>query len=351
MQRFLFSFFLILNTSLNALSQLGGNHTYAFLNLTNSARVASLGGKSAALWEDDLNLPYHNPALLTSGMSHQLVLNYVGYFADVNYGYASYARTMENIGNFAAGIHYIHYGTFTAANEYGEKNGTFHASEYAFNLMYSRTIDSVFHVGINIKPVYSIFERYNSFGIASDLGFAYHNPEWLFTAAFVLKNMGIQIVPYYDGNREPLPFEIQAGVSQRLRHAPFRFSLLLQHLQKFDLTYESPLEEKNEFDPFTGQPLKLNKFEVLGDKLMRHIIMGFEFMPGENFYVNLGYNYKRRQELKIPSRTAMTGFSWGFGFKVSKFHFSYGRASYHITGGSNHFSLSTNLSEFYRKMN
>ena len=45
----------------------------------------------------------------------------------------------------------------------------------------------------------------------------------------------------------------------------------------------------------------------------------------------------------------MVGFSWGFGIKISKFHFSYGRATYHLAGGSNHFSLSTNLSDFYHK--
>lgn len=335
----------------SSFGQIGGNYTYAFLNLTHSARVASLGGKTVALWEDDLNLPFHNPSLLNSEMDQHFVMNYVGYFAGIKYGYASYARTYEDIGNFAVGMHYINYGTFTAADMYGTKTGTFNASEYALNLMYSKTFDSVFHVGVNLKPIYSIFESYNSFGVAADIGFTYHKPEQLFTAGLALKNIGTQIVSYYDGNREPLPFEIQAGMSQRLRYAPFRFSLVLQHLQKFDLSYDSPLEQPDEFDPFTGQSVKSNKYEALGDKLMRHVILGVEFLPGENFYINLGYNYMRRQELKIPSRVAMTGFSWGFGFKLSKFHFSYGRASYHLAGGSNHFSLSTNLSEFHRRNN
>jgi hypothetical protein len=74
-----------------------------------------------------------------------------------------------------------------------------------------------------------------------------------------------------------------------------------------------------------------------------------EFLPGENFYVNLGYNYQRRQELKVPVRTGMVGFSWGFGMKINKYRFSYGRASYHLAGASNHFSLVVNLSEFYTK--
>jgi len=111
------------------------------------------------------------------------------------------------------------------------------------------------------------------------------------------------------------------------------------------------LDKNAEFDPFTGEPVRKNKIEKFGDNLMRHAIFGVEILPTENFYINLGYNYLRRQEMKIPLRVAMVGFSWGFGFKVSKFHFSYGRASYHIAGGSNHFSLSTNFSEFYKRIN
>jgi len=55
--------------------------------------------------------------------------------------------------------------------------------------------------------------------------------------------------------------------------------------------------------------------------------------------------------MKVNAHPGMVGFSMGFGFRVSKFHFSYGRASYHLAGGTNHFSLTVNLSEFYRNSN
>ena len=332
-------------------AQVGGNYTYAFLNLTNSARVASLGGKTVGLRTDDLNLPFHNPSLLNSEMDNHFIMNYVSYFADINYGYVSYAKTYNDIGNFAAGIHYINYGNFQGTDISGNNTGTFTASEYALNLIYSRNIDSLFSAGINIKPVYSVFENYYSLGIASDIAVTYYNPENFLCAALVFKNIGFQIKPYYEGNREPLPFEIQAGVSQRLQHAPFRFSILLQHLQKFDLTYESEINANSEINFFSEKSVPQNKLEIFGDKIMSHAIFGIEILPGENFYINIGYNYLRRQELRMQIKTGMVGFSWGFGFKISKFHFSYGRASYHIAGASNHFSLSTNFNEFYKKTN
>jgi len=337
---FLFIFFFAV-IALAATAQIGGHYTYAFLNLTNSARVASLGGKSVSITGDDLNMPFHNPSLLNPGMDRHMVLNYVGYFAGIKYGYASFARDFGNKGTFAAGMHYSNYGTFTAANETGIVTGEFQAAEYALNLIYSRKIDSLLTVGINVKPVYSSLESYNSLGLAADLGITYFNPDRLFSAALVLKNLGTQIIKYYPGaERENLPFEIQAGFSQKLMHAPFRFSLTLQHLQKFDLSYESSVNSNSTYDPLNGEEINKNKYEVFGDKLMRHAIIGMEFLPGENFYVNLGYNYQRRQELKVPVRVGMVGFSWGFGMKINKYRFSYGRSTYHLAGASNHFSLS-----------
>jgi len=350
MRRLILPILLSLSFFTEAFPQTGGTYTYAFLNQTNSARVAALGGKMVSLPGNDLNFPFHNPSVLSKGMDNNLVMNYVGYFADIKYGYAAYAKSFDSIGNFAVGIHYINYGDFTYADLRGIRGGNFYASEYALNLMYSRKIDSFIRVGVNIKPIYSSLERYISLGLAADLGIHYYNPEKLFSAGLVLKNIGVQLSKYYkDGEREPLPFEIQAGVSQKLRYAPFRFSVVLQHLQRWDLSYESTIDNNNLFDPVSGESDEKSKLDQFGDKLMRHVILGMEFLPTKNFYVSFGYNYLRRQEMKISTRPGPVGFSWGFGLKLSRFHLSYGRASYSLAGGSNHFSISTNLSDFYQK--
>jgi hypothetical protein len=328
------------------LAQKGGESTYSFLGLTNSARVAALGGEVVSLLDDDINLVYHNPALLTPAMHNHLALNYVNYFAGVNFGYASYGYHREGIGSFDAGIHYVNYGTFEQTDELGQVLGTFRASEYAINLVYARSIiDSVLTAGINLKPIYSVFERYTSFGLAADVGLTYHNSGTLTTVGLVAKNMGVQLSTY-TGTRERLPFEIQAGITQGLEHAPFRFNMTYQNLERWDLSYELP-EDKGYISP--GEEVEPSGFDVFGDKLMRHLVFGVEFLVGKNFHAELGYNYKRRKEMKLAARPGMVGFSWGFGFRISKFHLAYGRSSYHLAGGTNHFSLTTNLSDFYRK--
>jgi hypothetical protein len=331
---------------LAATAQKGGEYTYSFLGLTNSARVAALGGETVSLMNDDINLVYHNPALLTPGMHNHLTLNYVNYFAGVNFGYAAYSRHLQGIGSFAAGIHYVNYGTFDQTDELGQVLGTFRASEYALNLVYSRSIiDSLITAGINLKPVYSSFEQYSSLGIALDAGITYINPGTLTSIGLVARNLGVQITSYA-GTRERLPFELLAGVTQGLEHAPFRFNVTYQHLERWDLTYKEP--EGDNFNA-VGDEVRKSNFDVFGDKLMRHLIFGVEFLVGDYFHLDLGYNYKRRKEMKVTARPGMVGFSFGFGLRISKFHIAYGRSSYHLAGGTNHFSLTTSLSDFYRK--
>lgn len=334
--------------SIQSNAQVGGTHTYDFLNLINSARVASLGGDVIAINDNDLNLTYHNPALLNSEMSHDLVLNYVNYFTDINYGYAAYATNIKNYGIFSGGIEYINYGKFIAADEKGIVSGEFKAAEYAIHLIYSRDIDSSFRVGVNVKPIISTLEKYTSLGLAADFGIVYNKPRSLFTAALVVKNLGTQLKGYTD-EKESLPFNIQLGISQKLRHAPLLFSVTFDHLEKWDLTYDKP-EEESSLDPLSSQESSESNIDKIADQLMRHIILGIEFNPVNNFYVRAGYNYRRRQEMLIESKTSTIGFSWGFGVKISKFYLSYGRATYHLAGASDHFSISTNLDSFRKKL-
>ena len=346
MRRVIFIFIVALHAPFYVLqAQTGGSATYSFLNLTPSAQVAALGGKVNAVPGSDPSLAFYNPGLLDSTANQYLSLNFVSLFAGINYGYAAYART-RGAGNFAAGIHYINYGTFIGADESGFLTGNFSAAEYAFNLTYSRVLpwlDSALIAGFNLKPILSTFERYTSFGLVADFGVTYRHPNQRFTAAFVLRNMGGQLTPYADGGREPVPFEIQLGLSQRLQHAPFRFSLLMQHLERPKMGFN-----KINPNPAPGQKTVkeedlLKGFDWLLDETMRHIIVGVECFPFKMFTLRASYNYNRRQEMMVATRPGTVGISWGIGVHLSGFQIDYARASWHLAGASNHFSMRIGL--------
>jgi len=322
-------------------SQTGGDNIYEFLNLTHSGLVSSLGGSNVSLSGNNLNLAYHNPALLNSRMNNTLVLNYVNYFAGINYGLAMYSKSFDKTGNVAAGLTYLNYGSFVETNTSGIITGSFSAAEYAFPILYSFEIDSLFTAGVNFKPVLSHLESYTSFGFAFDFGAAWHNRSNLFSTGIVIKNLGYQVTTYAGEPRQPLPFEIQAGLSQRLAHAPLRFSLTMRHLEKFDLThlYTEPVST-GDVDPLTSD---------FFENLMRHIILGVELIPHKNFYFSGGYNYQRRSELKVDTKVSAVGLSWGFGINTSWMDIEFGRATYHLAGSTTSLSLILRADNMYKK--
>jgi len=344
---FLASIFLICSRPV-VFSQTGGDNTYEFLNLTSSARIAAMGGNTLAIKDNDINLALSNPSLITKPMHNNLSLSFVDYYTDVNYGYATYSRSFKEIGNFLASMQYINYGKFIYADETGQQQGNFNVSEYAMNIGWGRPLDSLFSIGANFKMIYSALESYNSFGLGVDVAGTYHNSKNNLTVSLIFRNIGTQLTAYRDGNTEPLPFEMLLAMSKRLAHLPFRYSIIYTHIEKWDLTYNDPNDLSN-IDPITQEPIPENKFEDFADKLMRHFVIGGELMPFKNFSFRFGYNYHRRQEMKVSTKKGTVGFSWGIGFRIKQFQFNYSRAAYHLAGSPNFITISTNLSGFSRK--
>lgn len=319
-------------------SQIGGDGTYRFLDLTNSAKVAALGGTQIAFTSNDLDLTFYNPSLLSDSMRNQLSINYVSYIAGIGVGYAAYAPNLRGPNAFAVGIHYVNYGNFDGASENGQLTGSFGAAEYALNLFYSRTITPQLKTGINLKPIFSSFESYNSFGIAADLGITYFSKDGLSATSLVIKNIGSQITTFYEnGDREKLPLDIQLGFSKKLAHAPLRFFATANHLNKWNLFYLNRTSDASQV---------IEPSEGFASLLMRHFIFGAEILPEQHVTLRFGYNYQRQKELSVTDRPGLVGFSAGIGVKIAKFNINYGIASYHLAATVHYFSLSANLSQF-----
>lgn len=326
----------------NVRAQSGGNNTFEFLNLVAPARIAALGGNAIATRSDDITLITQNPALLSAQMDQQVSLSYVGYIAGIRYGNVMMAKNFNQTGNFAFNFHYVSYGTFDETSATSEKMGTFNSGEYAFNLCWSKALDSSFYIGTNLKYILSSLGDNSSDGIAADVGMNWYSEKKFLSASVVVKNFGRQLKTYAGSEREDLPFEIQAGISKQLPKAPFRFSLIAQQLQKFDLTYSDPTQSG--IDPLTGES-RAEKI-TFRDKLVRHLILNAEILFSKNFNARIGYNFLRRNELGFPEKKGLSGISLGLGFRVNRFQFSYAYSVFNTAAGSNHFTITTNIKSF-----
>mgnify|MGYP001148204249 CR=1 FL=1 len=323
---------------------------FEFLNLPASARITALGGYGFPDLENDLGMALMYPSLLQPEFSNHLSLNVVDYFDDISYGTVAFSRSFERIGSFSGSVQYINYGRFTESDDVGETHGTFTAGEYAFMVGWGRRIGENLYIGSNLKSIHSFYYDTNAWGFGVDVSMAYLRPDIGLATGLVARNIGYQIIPFRKGNQEPMPFDLVLGGSLKLANAPFRFSLVAHNLHRFDLTYISP--ESQPTGPFSPQPQTDgfgDKVSDLADKTMRHVVVGLEFLPSQNFSFRVGYNYRRRQEMKVDTRLSTVGLSWGFGFRISRFHLSYGRSNHHLAGAPNHLSLSTSLGDLFHR--
>ncbi len=332
------------------LGQIGGRTTYNFLNLTPSARITALGGSLITVSDDDIANAILNPALLNDSMGGSMTFQNNFHFDGIYNGYVAYGHHIDKWDITAhGGIQFMQYGQFTRADEFGNQLGDFKASEMAITLGASKWFAENFSAGLNLRFINSNLESFNSFGISADIGALYDNREARFSAALSIRNVGVQITPYQD-TREDVPLDIQIGISKRLQHLPFRFTVIAHTLNRWNLRYDSPLDddqtiligEEDDGPSAFGQGV---------DNFFRHFIFSGEFLIGKTEVLKLrfAYNHQRRKELSVSSLRSLAGFSAGVGIRIKMFSIDYGFGSYHIAGSTQHVGISTNIARFKKQ--
>jgi hypothetical protein len=320
-----------------------GNSIYAFLNLPVSARAAALGDSNVSLSDGDANFVFRNPATLNAETDKMLGLNMTNYVADITFGTGVYSFRYHNL-MFATGMQFVNYGKFDGRDPIDAETGFFGAQDMALYLSCAYPLNRYFTVGATTKPIVSVYEAYTSWGLAWDAGVHFDDTAHLFSAGLVFRNAGFQFKGYYKDEQgqhyEKLPFEIELGISKKLTHAPFRFSLTLHDLQIWNLNYATTIN-KPSVDKNTAK-----KQPNFIDMAFRHAIIAVEFVPSKNFYLAASYNHRRFQELSMDGFKSVTGFSFGGGIKIYKFQAGFGLTQFQLGNYSYQFSLSTSLSEF-----
>ncbi|MDA8592278.1 type IX secretion system protein PorQ [Flavobacteriaceae bacterium] len=337
--RILAMLFLMMSATVSVFAQLGGNATYQFLNLMSSPRQAALGGKVITNVDYDVTQALYNPATINIEMDNQLALNYANHLGDIRYGTAAYAYTVDRrTQTFHAGVTYINYGNFEGYDENGNSTGDFTGNEAALSIGYALQIGfSDFYAGANIKLISSKLEQYSSFGAALDFGVIYINEYLDFNAALVVRNIGTQLTTYA-GLNEPLPFEIDFGISQTLENVPIRWHLTFENLQQWPIATANPARATTDLNGNQTQ-------EEVGflSQLIRHTLLGVELFPKKGFNLRLGYSFRRAEELRIIEQRNFSGLSFGIGLKFNKLRFSYTHARYSLASNTSFLGMQIDL--------
>ena len=161
--------------------------------------------------------------------------------------------------------------------------------------------------------IYSHYDSYSSVAIGIDLGLNYYREESDFSASIVGKNLGGQLKSFEE-RHEKLPAELQMGFSKGLSHAPFRLSLTLHDLTRW-----------------SDADTSANNF---GRKLLNHMAVGVDFLPTDNIYLAVGYNFRRGDEMEVAGSSHWAGFTAGAGVHIKRLKIDAAYLKQHISASS-----------------
>jgi len=326
-------------TGLSASAQIGGKRTFSFLEMPVGAKMAAIGGVNVTSPGADMTMTFANPALLNEEMVGRAAFNHAWFLADVRQNVLGYTFDTEKLGPFAVGLHHINYGKMTETDATGAELGEFSASDYAFQVSHAQTT-GVFTLGATAKfAVSSIAGQTSTAGLV-DIGGIFKHPENDLQIGLVLKNIGYNLKHFNGGERQPMPFDAQLGVSYKLEHMPLRFSLTAHRLYEFDIVYLDPNKKSNQL---SADNTEVQEEKTLGDKVLRHFVVGGEFLLSKNLNFRVGYNHLRRRELRMEDRAGGAGLSFGGVIRIKSFEFAFTKAYYHVAGSTTFLAVSANV--------
>ena len=319
--------------ALSAFAQ-NGDEAFTFLRFPFSARVGALGGSNVALVERDPSLLFQNPALLGAEMDGMINLNYMNYISDVNVGNALFTKAAGERAAWGVGASFISYGNIKEVLPENVVLGDLAAKDIGVQGFYARDLNERWRAGLSMKFLYSAFADFTSIGLCFDAGLSYYHSDKGFSAAITLKNIGAQLKAYND-DRQKMPWDIQLGVTQKMKHAPIRLSVTAMYLKRWKFDVVDDTDGGHKEDNFAKT-------------LFKHLVFGIDFVPNDNFWVGIGFNPKVNSDMKLQGANGFAGLSGGAGIKIKMFDVGVSVAKYHPSALSMMVSISTTLADFKR---
>ena len=289
---------------------------YNFLRLPVSAHAAAVGGDNLTIIENDASLIFSNPALLCNVADKTVGFNYMNYMQGVNTMSASYNMDVMERGALGFSGQFINYGTMKEMNAEGIQTGDFNAKDISLAGYFAYLLTDRISAGITAKFITSYIGNYNSLGVGFDLGVNYFNDETELSVSAVAKNLGGQIKAYNE-DYEPMPIDLQLGVSKRLVHTPLRFNATLVNLNHWNTSFKN------------------------------HLVFGADFILSQSIWVGLGYNFRRAEEMTLGTGDEASshgaGFSLGGGLNLERFKVNIAWGKFHVASSSIMINLAYSL--------
>jgi len=296
---------LLLLSAATAYAASAGTTGFELFRTDGFARNSALGESQIAV-SGDLQSLFSNPAGIGDMTRPMGNVGYFKHVLDINSGSLAYARPVSKIGVFGLGVTYFDYGTFDRATEFGQKIGTFGASDVLVTAAAARELYPSLVGGVSVKYLNSKIDTYTASAMAADLGFIYHTGVKGWDVGAGIYNAGFATSAFLT-EKDKLPTSYRFGLSVPLEHLPVRFSVAGDYMNQEGLRGAG----------------------------------GLEFTFSQFLQARIGYNTVGIDEHVGTSRDALAGFSGGLGFHIKSISVDYALTSQGEVGYLHRFTIGT----------
>ncbi len=216
-----------------------GTTAAKFLSIGVGPRAIAMGSAFSSV-ANDASAIYWNPAGIAFSDEFESIFTYTNLFLDLNLNFFGIIIPAGNLGNFAASVTALNYGTLDVTTE-TQPDGTgetFSPDSYSFALSYAKRITDDFTIGATAKLIREDIFNSSATGVGFDIGTIFNSPFFGLRFASSISNFGTKmsisgndLLIRYDsdpnraGNNETvdalldtdnfdLPLRLQIGVSR-----------------------------------------------------------------------------------------------------------------------------------------
>ena len=308
-----------------ALTYIGlSQFTYDYIRQPNSFSSSIAGGVIVSSSASDLSAWMDNPALLDSTTQQHAAILINPYFSDIaRYGVTASWITSK-VDHLMAGILYNSYGQFDRLDLTGNQIGNFSGRSYTIQFGASHKI-GLFQLGTGFKYSGILLESTSASLILMDFGGSVKHPSKSLSAGLSIRNFGWVVNEPVTLSSSRLPFDVVLGLTFKPTYMPFRFTLT---------AYDLPRANEEVV------PDELARDRVFSP-VLRFVNPSLALVLGDLMELQLGYNYRINETLRLQNAGFGAGWSFGFKLLLSKYQIMIARNTYQATGGTTFITLQT----------